>query len=54
VLRISLHGVDQIRDQIRAALELHRDLALRGVRLLVERLYRVIPAPRQEQQQGKS
>ena len=42
----ALHGVDQVRNQVGPSLELRLDLALRLVHPLVQRLDRIVSAPR--------
>src|SRR3990172_3515053 len=47
LLGISLHRLHPVGDEIGAPLQLHLYLRLGGVHLLVVRLDRVVPAPRQ-------
>ena len=53
VLRIALHRVHEIRNQIGATLQLNFDLTLRRVGLLVERLNAVVSARAQRKQQAE-
>jgi len=53
LLGIALDRADQVRDQVGASLQLHLDLLLRGLRLLVVLLDRVIPAPAEGEGKGE-
>ena len=53
LVRHPLHRRHEVRDQVGATLELHLDLPLRGVRLLVELLDRVVPARAEREREEK-
>src|SRR3989454_10608541 len=52
LLRVSLHRFHEIRNQVRAPLQLHLDLRLSGVHLLVVRLDRVVATPPEQREQN--
>jgi hypothetical protein len=53
LIRHPLHRRDEVGDQLRTALELDLDLALRRIRLLVELLDRVVPARAEREREEK-
>ena len=52
VLCVALHRVHEIGDQIRPTLQLHLDLSLRSVGLLIQLLNAIVSAPRAREKQG--
>ena len=52
VLRVALHRIDEIRNQVRTALQLHLDLPLCPVGLLVELLDAIVSASNACEEQG--
>src|SRR5438874_9612411 len=54
VLRVSLDRVHQIRHKVRAALQLHRDLLLRLLRILIVPLDLIVSATSQKSEKRKN
>jgi hypothetical protein len=52
VLRVSLYRIHEIWNQIRASLQLHLDLTLRSVGLLIQLLNAIVSATNAREEQG--